>query len=180
MAREDSFITSRRAMLRGGALAGGLMLSPALTSSASAEEGRVVEAANEAGPVSYFLKLDGISGESQDATHQGWIEIESYGFQESNSTKSAAKKKGKVSLGPIIFTKHVDKSSPYLMRHCANGTHIKTGILTMRARDAKTDFMTFTLTNILVSKYAQSTAAGEAPGEHVSLNFTKVDVKYAG
>ena len=40
--------------------------------------------------VSYFLKIDGIQGESHDAKHQGEIDLVSFGWSEANAGAHAA------------------------------------------------------------------------------------------
>ena len=40
--------------------------------------------------IDYFLKLDGISGESKDSKHKGEIEVLSFSFGETQSRPDAA------------------------------------------------------------------------------------------
>jgi type VI secretion system secreted protein Hcp len=185
MAKEQSFTASRRSVLRGSALAGGLMLgsglgsaSPSLTRADASAAGDAANPRASLTLVDYFLNIDGIAGESQDATHQGWIDIDSYGFEAANATKPTGAKKGKSSLSPIHFTRLVDATSPKLMTHCVNGKHIAKATLSMRASNAKVDFLTINFTDIVISKYAQSAADSETPTEQLSLNFTKIEIKY--
>lgn len=186
MTKNQSFTTSRRNVLRGSALAGGLVLGSGLAGAApSIDRANAATAEKTASPdesltiVDYFLKLDGIDGESQDSTHKGWIDIESFSFSASNSTKPASTKAGKVSRGPMHFTKVVDATSPTLMTHCMNGKHINSATLSMRASNAKADFLTITLTGVVISNYAESATSNETPTESISLNFTKIEIKYS-
>ncbi len=86
--------------------------------------------------IDLFLKLDGIPGESTDFRHKGEIVLESFSWGETNAgthvapTGGAAA--GKVSMQDFHFTSRVSKASPLLMLSCANGQHIKTGVVTVR------------------------------------------------
>ncbi|HTR70815.1 MAG TPA: type VI secretion system tube protein Hcp [Mycobacteriales bacterium] len=184
---EQQRVTSRRNVLRGGALAGGMVLGSGLaTARAAAKETSPKAAAADAVTpaasatfVDYFLKIDGIKGESQDSTHQDWIDVASYGFRATDATKPTSAKKGKVSFKGMTFTKTVDKSSPALMTHCATGKHIPQATLTMRASNAKQDFLTITLSEVVISAYDHSAADNETPSEQISLNFGKIEMKYS-
>jgi type VI secretion system secreted protein Hcp len=124
--------------------------------------------------VEYFLEIDGIKGESQDPTHKDWIDIQSYGFQTTNTTKPTGTKKGRSNLGPISFTKVLDASSPALFLYCSTGKHIIKAVLSMRASNAKSDFLTITFGRLVVSRYEQSAGASETPTEQITLNYAKI------
>jgi len=104
-----------------------------------------------------FLKLDGIKGESADAKHKGEIDIESFSWGMSQTGVSATGGgggAGKVKVHDIVVTKRTDASSPLLMLNCANGAHIKEGLLTVRkAGGTQLEFLKIKLTDILVSSY---------------------------
>src|SRR5215510_1551623 len=85
--------------------------------------------------VDYFLKIDSVEGESQDATHKAEIDVLSWSWGESNSGTMAfggGGGAGKVSMQDFHFTMNVNKSTPALMQGCANGTHFPTAVLTCR------------------------------------------------
>ena len=70
-------------------------------------------------PDTYYLKIDGIEGESQDRKHDKWIEVISF---KHGSTVSVVSGKpgytGDASFDPVVFTHTVDKSSPMLREAC--------------------------------------------------------------
>ena len=78
------------------------------------------------------------------------------------------------------FTTRVSKASPSLMLACASGQHFKSAVLTARkAGKGQQEFLTFSLSDVLVSAYQTGGAEGEvAPGDSVSLNFSKIQVEY--
>ena len=85
--------------------------------------------------VDYFLKLDGVDGESQDKTHKKDIDVESWSWGESQTGTHAGGGgggAGKVSMQDFHFTMKVNVASPKLMLACATGEHIKTGVLVCR------------------------------------------------
>src|SRR5213593_2324488 len=82
--------------------------------------------------VDYFLKLDGIEGESQDAKHKGEIDLESWSWGETQTGTMHAGGgggAGKVQMQDFHFVMKVNKSSPKLMLACASGEHIKSATL---------------------------------------------------
>jgi type VI secretion system secreted protein Hcp len=134
--------------------------------------------------VDMFLKLDGITGESQVKGHESEILISSYSLGSSNASsfnsRGGGSSAGKVSFQDIHFTKNVDKASPNLMLHCCNGKHISTGILTLRkAGETPVDYLKLTLTDVLVSSYQTGgNGGGQLPMEQVSFSFGKLEVEY--
>src|SRR5215831_6948076 len=131
--------------------------------------------------VDYFLKVDGIDGESQDAKHKGDIQVESFSFgatQTGTHSAGGGGGAGKVAMQDFHFTQKVNKSSPKLALACATGTHIKKAILTARKAGGKQqDFYTVTFTDLLVSSY-QISGSGHGdtvPIDQISLNFAKIE-----
>jgi type VI secretion system secreted protein Hcp len=134
--------------------------------------------------VDYFLKIDGIVGESFDATHKDEIVIQSYSLGSSNAmsfnSRGSGASAGKVSFQDIHFTKLVDKASPVLMLSCASGKHISSAVLTARkAGEKPVEYLKITFTDILVSSFQTSGSnGGPAAAEQISLSFAKIAVEY--
>lgn len=85
---------------------------------------------------------------------------------------------GKVKFHDISITKYVDKSSAKLALFCANGKHIPKATITLR-KAGKT-YLTYTLTDVLISSYQTGGfAQDKQPTETLSLNFTKIEIQYA-
>jgi type VI secretion system secreted protein Hcp len=133
--------------------------------------------------VDIFLKLDGIKGESQDSKHKEEIDVMSYSFGASQSGTMAyggGGGAGKVQFQDLSFTHRVDKSSPILFLHCANGHHIKEATLTNRkAGKEQQEYLVLKLTDLIVSSVQHGdSAGGELPMESVSINFAKIEMEY--
>jgi type VI secretion system secreted protein Hcp len=131
--------------------------------------------------IDYFLKLDGVKGESKDAKHKDEIQLESFSWgmsQQGSFATGSGGGTGKVSFHDISISKLLDKASATLMLFCANGKHIPSGLVTFRkAGENPVEYLKIKLTDILVSS-VQLGGSGEVPHENVSLNFSKVEFEY--
>src|SRR5437667_11825940 len=98
--------------------------------------------------VDYFLKIDGVKGESLDSKHKEEIELESWSWGETqNGTMSygGGGGAGKVSMQDFHFVMRVNKSSPDLFMACANGQHFKEAVLIARkAGKGQQEFLKWT------------------------------------
>jgi type VI secretion system secreted protein Hcp len=132
-------------------------------------------------PSSYFLKIDGIPGESLDAKHKDEIEVLSWSWGE--TLEAAASPSGsassKVAIDDLHVSTLISRASPALLLACASGKHIKGAVLTGRkAGKGQDEYLTFSLSDVLVSGYQTGASEAEAPLESISLNFSKIEVSY--
>ena len=134
--------------------------------------------------VDYFLKIDGIEGESQDSKHKSEIEIESFSWgevQTGTASHGGGMGAGRIQMQDFHFTMKVNKSSPKLFLACARGDHIKSAILTCRkAGKEQQEYLKVTFSDLLVSSF-QTGGAGASdvvPTDQISLNFSKVELEY--
>src|SRR5579862_4721674 len=134
--------------------------------------------------VDFFLKIDGIEGESLDAKHKNEIQLDSWSWGESQSGAHSAGGgggAGKVQMQDFHFVMHINKASPKLMLACATGTHIKTATLVCRkAGKEQQEFLKITLTELLVSSYQTGGSGGSdvVPIDQIALNYTKIEIEY--
>ncbi|HEY3443029.1 MAG TPA: type VI secretion system tube protein Hcp [Paludibaculum sp.] len=134
--------------------------------------------------VDYFLKIDGIPGESQDHKHKDEIQIESFTWgatQGGGFSYGGGGGAGKVQMQDFHFTMKINKATPKLFLACANGEHIKSAVLTCRkAGKEQQEFLTVKLTDVLVSSYQSGGSGGSdvVPMEQISFNFAKVEFEY--
>ena len=114
--------------------------------------------------VDFFIKFDGIKGESADAKHKDEIDVESWSFGETNTAGGGAGGgggAGKVSIQDFHFTMHLNRASPALMKACATGQHIKEATLSARrAGKGQQEYLTFKFRDVLVSSF-QTTGTEE-------------------
>ena len=128
----------------------------------------------------YFLKIEGVEGESTDAKHKGQIEIDSFSWGVSNAGSMAGGGgAGKASFSDLHVTKTVDKSSPKLMLAVATGEHLRTLDLTLRkAGGTSMDYYVIHLEEVLVSSYSTTGSTGDTPMEELSFNYQKITWEY--
>ncbi|MCC6859254.1 MAG: type VI secretion system tube protein Hcp [Bryobacterales bacterium] len=133
--------------------------------------------------VDFFLKIDGIDGESQDAKHKNEIELLSWSWglsQSGTSGYGGGAGAGRVSIQDLNFVKRTDKASPKLMLACCSGEHIKNALLTARkAGKEQQEYYKLKLTDVLVSSYQTGgSGAEEIPTETIAFNFSKYEIEY--
>ena len=143
-----------------------------------------------------YLKLDGITGESIERNHAGWIEILSWSWgasqpSERMATGTGAGKAGTPSFQAISIGKRIDSTSPLLIGRCLSGKVTANVYLEatqaygMPGKLADLPIMDLKLSNVLVSAIRPSqfvvasdlSPAGQAPYgypvETLTLNFAK-------
>jgi type VI secretion system secreted protein Hcp len=132
----------------------------------------------------YFLKIDGIDGESQDHKHKSEIHLESWSWGESNAGSaghSGGGGAGKVNMQDFHFVMQINKASPKLAIACATGEHIKKAVLTCRkAGKDQQEFFKVTMSDLIVSSFQTggSNHGDVLPTEQISLNFSKIEWEY--
>ncbi len=135
--------------------------------------------------VDFFLKMDGIPGESTDSQHKGEIQLDSWSFGETNSghalATGAGASAGRVSVQDFHFTSKITKASPRLMAASASGLIVKEAVMTgvRRAGETAFPFLKYTFDTVLVTGVSQASSGNEiVPEDSVSLNFAKIAVEY--
>ncbi|HYF05163.1 MAG TPA: type VI secretion system tube protein Hcp [Patescibacteria group bacterium] len=138
----------------------------------------------DAAAVDYYLKIEGIEGESTDSRHKGEIEIESFSWGATQpgisrpGSAGGGGGAGKVNFQDLHFTAKASKASPKLMLAAATGEHIKKAVLFVRKSGQQQDFYKIELQEVLVSSYQTGGSSGQVPTESFSLNFTKIEFEY--
>ena len=134
--------------------------------------------------VDYFIKFDGIKGESADAKHKDEIDVESWSWGETHAGAAAAGggggAAGKVSMQDFQFVMSLNRASVSLMKACATGQHIKTATLAARkAGKGQQEYLTFKFHDVLISSFQTGGLEDVAvPADSVSFNFAKIEVSY--
>jgi type VI secretion system secreted protein Hcp len=134
--------------------------------------------------VDYFLKIDGIEGESQDGKHKGEIDLESWSWGATQSGTSAGGGgggAGKVSMQDFHFVMKVNKATPKLIEACATGKPAGKATLTCRkAGGEQGEFLKYTFSDAIISSYQTGGSGGSdiTPTEQISFNYAKMEVEY--
>jgi type VI secretion system secreted protein Hcp len=129
--------------------------------------------------VDYFLKIDGVDGESTDDKHKGEIDVESFSWgatQAGTHSAGGGGGTGKVQFLDFNFTKAISKASPKLLEACASGKHIKQAVFvgqTASGERGGDQFLKYTFSDILVSSFQE---AGSADGvmDAAALKYASV------
>lgn len=131
-----------------------------------------------------FLKIDGIEGESLDATHKNEIEVLDWNWevaQTSNMHSGSGGGSGRATVEDFVFTHYFDKASPNLLSYCLTGKHIKNiQFVVRKAGGDPLEYLTIKFTDVIVTKVTmEGSLADEArPREKVKFSFTKMTQDY--
>lgn len=128
----------------------------------------------------YFLKIEGIDGESQDEKHAGEIDVLSWSWSETQpvSTRGGGRAQSKADVSEFAFVKDLDKASPNLMKFCAGGNHVKEAVLTCRKAGGEAqEYLTITLTDCVIASY--NISSGEFPIENCTIRFASIKFSYS-
>ncbi len=133
----------------------------------------------------YFLKIDGIAGESLDKDHVAEIEVD--GFEFGMSSGGGIGGQGGAALATfsdIVVRKRFDASSTELLKVAAAGTKsIEKALLSCRkaggGNSGHMQYLLITLTEVLVSGWKVATMAQSGiPHEELTLNFARIEMTY--
>jgi type VI secretion system secreted protein Hcp len=135
--------------------------------------------------VEIFLRLDGITGESQKNNAVGWIELFSFSNGASNPSSVAfgtGSGAGKVDLSSLSLQKQLDSSSPALFQNCCAGTHVATGNMIVREAtggDTTQVYYQYDMTEVFIDSISWGgSAGGGKPSESVSVSSKSLYITY--
>jgi type VI secretion system secreted protein Hcp len=132
--------------------------------------------------VDYFLKIDGVPGESTDSKHKGEIELESFSWgavQTGTPGRGGGGGAGKVQMQDFHFVMTVSKASPKLFLACATGQHLKQATFVARkAGKGQQEFLLYKFTDVLISSYQTGGSGDLPPMDQISFNFGRIEVEY--
>jgi type VI secretion system secreted protein Hcp len=130
----------------------------------------------------YFLKIDGVEGESADARHRGEIDIESWAWGEVRSSDGGGGPGPiKVQMQGFQFAMKLSKASPKLLIACATGEHFRVAVLTgQRAGGSQLEFLKITMTDVIVTSFQTGGSRGAESSllDQVALSFAKIEYEY--
>ncbi|HLJ57907.1 MAG TPA: type VI secretion system tube protein Hcp [Chthonomonadaceae bacterium] len=135
--------------------------------------------------VEFFLKLDGIMGESTDSKHKGEIQVLSFSFgvgQVGNNQNGGGGGAGKAQFSDLVVVKPLDTASPSLMLACSKGTHMhkcefmvvpvnEDGVAAGRGEMALYQFSDVTIDAV---RQMGNENAG-VPTEEIAINFGRLE-----
>lgn len=133
-----------------------------------------------------YLQLDGITGESTDAAHLGWIEITAAVWGVTQPRSASASTAGghtaeRCEHRTLSIGKLADLSSPLLLQLCSAGKTLpKAKLEFMRAdgQGARIKYYEVELENVLVANMDQAVTEGAIMHDSIGLRFSKIKWKY--
>jgi len=127
----------------------------------------------------YFLKIDGIDGESTDDKHPKEIQIETFKMNVENRGRRGAYKVGKPVHDDATFTSYVDQAYPKIKQACGKGEKIPKAVLTCRKAGGKQqDYLKITLTDLLITSCTIDTLSDVMPIVTFTISFAKKQIEY--
>jgi type VI secretion system secreted protein Hcp len=132
----------------------------------------------------WFLKLDGIPGDSTYSTHKGEIDIDAWSWGGSSAGSLAfggGGGAGKVTLQDFHFVTQISSASPKVFLACATGSHLKDALLSGVRNVGKgkgNDLVKYKLGDVSVTNFQHGDDREGTPRDSFSLSFSKVEVSY--
>ena len=133
-----------------------------------------------------YMKLGDIKGECTDADHKDWIIIESMSAGIFRSVPQGAKDqqrtKGDTTLGDVVVSRQLDKSSTKLQEACANGTFYKEVEIHLctTVKNKQEPYLTYKLSDVIISSFSMhgNSSGSPLPSEQVTMGYTKAEWNY--
>lgn len=132
----------------------------------------------------FYIKINGVAGESKDSKHKEWIDVVSfrYGVSQSNSLRTGGGGGvAKARFSVLSFYHYIDRASPILMQFCAAGKHIPEVILSCcKVGGGSQEFMRVTLSDCIITHVGPDGATGNAPileGVGIAYSSIRIEVK---
>lgn len=132
-----------------------------------------------------FMEFEGIEGNVTMAGYEKQIEIGSmqWGVGRGISMitgRTANREVSSPSISEVTVTKVLDKASALLVQEATIGNKGKKIILHLvrTGPDANEEYLTYTLTDTLISGYSFSSGGNGEASESLSLSFTSVEMAY--
>ncbi|MCK0094143.1 type VI secretion system tube protein Hcp [Yoonia sp. F2084L] len=142
-------------------------------------------------PLTGYLKIDDIPGESKRADHEGEIDVHDIHWnisQGSSSARGSGRTQSRAQVSSLTCYKEVDASSPYLALACMQGKSIPEATLALRkdSGDAHLDYLTIKMTNCIVTTYEMlnddadqsEDSDSDVVTERLALSFESVNMVY--
>ena len=132
-----------------------------------------------------YMKFPNIDGDVTAQGHEKWIELNSFQWGVGRSISSptggsAGREASAPSVGEIIVTKSMDKSSAKLLQEALVGNPAGPVVIDLVKNGFNGSpfvYGKYTLENVLVSGYSVS-SGGDNPSESISLNFAKITFSF--
>ncbi len=150
--------------------------------------------------VDYYLKIEGIPGESTERGFEGQIEVQSWSWGMSQAARAQGREGSMPGdpTKPFVIMKQVDKASPKLAQALASKQRFPSVTVTLcRSGGDKQKYMEYKMTDVIISSIrrvgelatpsappaqpdTRAAGAQDLPMEEVSFNYGKIEWTYVG
>ncbi|MGA2796897.1 MAG: type VI secretion system tube protein Hcp [Thermoguttaceae bacterium] len=123
----------------------------------------------------YYLKLEGVTGESKEIHHVGWIVLLGYDMNAANSSPTSAGGGAGKTVESMNITKRTDNTSNILFAAVAKGSYFKDATIdVVKAGDPNHLVISkFLLRDVRIVAFHQS-AASSGQVDTITLQFTSM------
>jgi len=134
-------------------------------------------------PSDYYLKIEGVKGETKAEGMAENIELESFSFGASNpaDVRGGGLAAGKPSLSDFSFTCALDAASPFILKDLYNGLHIDKCTFTGRKTGGKgtpEKYLEVTMNNCFVTNHSIGGGSQGTPSQSVSIAYEQIKYEY--
>lgn len=133
-----------------------------------------------------YINFENIDGESTDAAHEGWIEVDSWDHKFDQPTSPTKSSVGggtveRVNHHPFTFQKYIDSGTDDLIQKCWSGEHIPSAEFHAFRSDGTGDdvlYLKVEMEKVIVADYTIVGTDGELPREEIELDYGKITYTY--
>lgn len=133
-----------------------------------------------------FLRIPTIEGDSLDANHKDWIDVDTVNHAITAQTASAGPRgaarrtAGSAVAEAFDINKAVDLSSVKLQQAVVTGQVFKEATIEITRRTANNDvvFLRYTLGNCVIKQWNLHASENGVAAEHVQLSFTELTTSF--
>lgn len=131
-----------------------------------------------------YVKIEGIKGESLVAKYKDQIEAMNFSYScyqpVSESRSGGIHTTGRANHGTINFSKYTDISTADLCATMWAGKTIPSVVITAVTNngDEVVEYLTITLTNVVISNFSIHGGGSSVSSEEVSLSYSKIKFVY--
>lgn len=139
-------------------------------------------------PLTGYLKIEDIPGESQRAEHEDEIDVWGIQFdvrQMAASPVGRGRARARADIDPLVVHKAVDAASPYLAEAVWKGKRFAEMTLAVRkdSGEAHLDYLVITMENVVITACGFGNEQAEGTDstlyERIELEFEKVKIHYS-
>ncbi|MCF3592858.1 type VI secretion system tube protein Hcp [Rhodobacteraceae bacterium LMO-12] len=137
-------------------------------------------------PITGYMKMPDIDGESQRADHEDEIDIHDVMWiieQASVAQVGRGRSQARAKVEALKCKKYYDCASPYIALACMQAKSLDEVVLSVRkdSGEAHLDYLIITMTNVIISSYhvlGVGDGEGQMIEEEFGLAFEEVNIKY--